>query len=329
MHRAVRAALLACTIAGAGLAFAASPPDAALSDLPSADELGDAPEVPAGTLVKPIPPIPSGPPATGAMPADVLAAALAARDLPLAERMKAVSDPMVGKPYAIDPLGEGAGIDPDPLARYDAFDCLTLVEEVMALAYAGDPVHAAEIRKRIRYGDGPVEYAHRRHMMELQWIPGNVADGFLVDTTKSYGETVRQERDITVDSWSRWRRRKLFALTDEQLPVGKMALDVLPLEAAIAAAESIEPGSLVLTVRAEMGVPLWTTHIGFVVPGEGEVRMRNASRRSAMRVLDERLGWYLKHLQSYTRRPVSGIVVLEPVEQAPRRAAVAPVAARE
>ena len=38
----------------------------------------------------------------------------------LAERMRAVSTPLLGAPYAADPEGEGFGHDPDPPARYDA-----------------------------------------------------------------------------------------------------------------------------------------------------------------------------------------------------------------
>jgi hypothetical protein len=66
---------------------------------------------------------------------------------------------------------------------------------------------------------------------------------------------------------------------------------------------------------------MWTTHIGFAVAG-ARPTMRNASRRSAQRVLDESLEWYFQHLESYTNWPVAGIAVFEPVEQAPRIAAL-------
>lgn len=305
------------------LAVAAAPP----TDPPTPGfEEGDVPAPDATSAPKSalrvVPPLPEGPPSTGAIPTALLEAALAARDLPLAQRMRAISEPMLGRPYAIDPLGEGFGIDPDPLARYDAYDCLTFVEEVLALALSGDPSHSAEVRQRLRYGDAPVDYAHRRHFMELQWLPGNVADGFLVDTTARYAPTVRQEREVTLGTWTSWRRRRLFALSDEQLPVGTMALDVIPLDAAIAIADDIAPGSLVLTVRTDRnGVPIWTTHLGFVVEGE-RAQMRNASRRTAMRVLDEGLAWYLEHLKGYGNWPVAGISVFEPVEQGPRRGAI-------
>ena len=65
----------------------------------------------------------------GVMPPELLEAAAAARDLPLPERMKRISDPLLGRAYRADAEGEGRGPDLDPPARYDAFDCLTFAEE--------------------------------------------------------------------------------------------------------------------------------------------------------------------------------------------------------
>jgi len=255
----------------------------------------------------------------GSVPADVAEAAIAARHLPLAARMEAASRPWLRRPYALDPIGEGEGTDDDPPARYDTFDCLTLVEETLAFALAGDPVHAGRIRQSLRYGDAEPTYAHRRHFMELQWIPGNIRDGWLVDTTRDYGPTVRQEKDVTAATWKGWGKRGLFELTDAELPVGKMALDVIPLDDAIALADKIRPGSLVLTVRASRRAPIWTSHLGFVVrPGI----LRNASRRGYMRVVDEQMATYFEALKTYGKGVVSGISILEPVEQDPRNARV-------
>src|SRR5262245_55177664 len=108
-------------------------------------------------------------PSIGApIPAEVLAVATAVRNRPLPERMGAVSSALLGRPYVSDPMGEGVLPDADPFARYDAFDCLTFAEEVLALTLAPDPVHAAEVRASLRYGDEPRDYVHRRHFMELQ-----------------------------------------------------------------------------------------------------------------------------------------------------------------
>jgi hypothetical protein len=287
-------------IALAGLALLAM--GAALD----AEEIQD---LPAGAL---------GQPNVGAMPDSVVEAATKARNLPLPERMKAVSQPLLGRPYVLDPMGDGEGWDSDPLARYDAFDCLTFLEEVLSLSLAGDPTDAAEIRNTLRYGDGPIDYAHRHHFMELQWLPANQAAGLIRPTTAEYGEPVHLSKEVTADTWRAWSKRKLFHLADDQLPTGHMELDVLPIAQALQAVDRIRPGSIVLTVRTDRaGVPIWISHVGFTVPADVPT-VRHATKVSGARTRDQTLSWYLQHLESYKNWPALGISLWEPIEQGPR-----------
>ncbi|HHO50446.1 MAG TPA: DUF1460 domain-containing protein [Deltaproteobacteria bacterium] len=273
----------------------------------------------------PAPPASASPPDLGTIPEEILQIARSVSDRPLPERMGAISGALLGRPYVSDPLGEGSGVDPDPIARYDAFDCLTFTEEVLALSMAGDPAHAAQIRRDLRYGVGnPIDYVHRRHFMELQWIPGVVEDGFLRITTSEYGPVKVLDKEIDANTWRWWRPRSKFAHTDEQLPTGTMHLEVLDLPTAQAAADRIRPGSVILTVREDRpGVPLWVTHVSLVVPtGDGGTTMRHATKIGDGGTRDHDLAWYLEHLESYTNWEVAGIAVLEPIEPGPRRAVV-------
>lgn len=264
----------------------------------------------------------------GSIPPAVIEAAKAARGLPLAARLKAVTEPFLDAPYVSDALGEGGGIDPDPLARYDVFDCLTFVEEALALALTGDPEHAASARIDLRYLDRTVDYGHRKHFMELQWLPDNVRRGWIRDTTADYGETRPLRAEVTAARWRAWGRRSLFKLADHELPTGQMALDVLPLEQALAIYEQIRPGSIVLTVREPREwIPIWTTHLGFTIPA-AKPTIRHASRMSkSLRVRDHDLKWYLGTLTTYKHWKVAGVAIFEPVEQGPRL--TAPPAAPE
>ena len=215
---------------------------------------------------------------------------------------------------------EGGGIDPDPFARYDAYDCLTFLEEVLALSLSPSPYHASQVRNRLRYGANQPAYHTRRHFMTLQWIPGNTTDGWLRDTTAEYGPTILFEKEVTMGVWKAWQRRDNYPLTDDQLPLGTMRLQVLPLDQAIAVADQIRPGSIIMTVREDRSwIPLWVTHVGFTVEGE-EPTLRHASRmKSAMKVRDHGLIWYLEHLKTYTNWTVAGISILEPIPMGPRR----------
>src|SRR5690349_3041900 len=53
---------------------------------------------------------------------------------PLPERLLSTSEKFLNTPYVLSPLGEGGGVDPDPTFRLDAVDCLTFVEETLALS---------------------------------------------------------------------------------------------------------------------------------------------------------------------------------------------------
>lgn len=260
----------------------------------------------------------------GAIPAEVAAVAEQVRNQPLPDRIAVISTALLGRPYVNDPMGEGTGVDPDPFARYDAFDCLTFVEEVLALSLAGDPEHAAEVRTSLRYGAGPADYVHRRHFMELQWVPGVVRDGWMRVTTGEYGKTVVLDKEVTAETWKSWAPRKNFAHTDEQLPIGTMHLEVLPLDEAAKAVSRIRPGSMMLTVRTDRaGVPLWITHVGLILhDAEGQPITRHATKIGTGGTRDHGLAWYIDHLRTYDNWTVLGIAILEPVEQGPRIAAL-------
>lgn len=257
-------------------------------------------------------------PPVGAIPPEVLAVAESVKLRPLPERISAISGAMLGLPYVLDPMGEGIAPDADPFARYDAFDCLTYAEEVLALAMSADPAHAADIRSALRYDPGPLDYFHRRHFMELQWVPGTIGAGMLRDTTKEYGRTVALDKDVTPATWAAWSGRKNFAHSDAQLPVGHMHLDVLPLDEAIRVADRLRPGSLMLTVRVDKpDVPLWITHVSLVVDdGTGRPILRHATLvGDPHQTRDHELLFYLNHIRTFKSWPVLGIVVLEPIEQ--------------
>ncbi|MCB9680283.1 MAG: DUF1460 domain-containing protein [Alphaproteobacteria bacterium] len=258
----------------------------------------------------------------GEPPPAVVDVARDVRTLPLAARIEAVSAALLGTPYSEDPAGEGAGHDPDPPGRYDAFDCLTYVEEVLSLSLAADPVDAGRIRRALRYGSGDVAWANRRHFMELQWLPGAVADGWLVDTTASYGPVQTLSRTVTADDWARWPGRGKLPLPDDALPTGPMTLTYLPLATATAALRDVAPGSVLAVVRVDRAdTPLWITHVGFAVRKDGRTVLRHASHMTSSRKVTEHdLAWYLGHLATFDAWPVAGIAVFAPVDPGPPRA---------
>jgi len=260
----------------------------------------------------------------GALPPEVAEAARASRHLPLAERLDAVSAPMLGRPYLDGCTGEGQGVDPDPPARYDVYDCLTFVEEVLALGLAPDPAWAPMYRSALRFQDAEPSYERRNHFFVMDWIANNVEAGLIRDITEQLGPVEWIDKPLDAGTWANWRHRGRFALDDDQLPVGRLRLPVLSLETALEVVDRIPPGSLVVTVRVPLDhVPITVTHVGLVVPGE-QPTMRHATRMGDKLVRDDSLAWYLRHLQSYSNWPVAGVNLLMPLEQGPRLGALDP-----
>jgi hypothetical protein len=256
----------------------------------------------------------------GSLPTVLVDIARSVRGLSIGARMKAISEPLVGLPYVIDATGEGRAPDLDPPARYDAFDCLTFVEEVLALAIPGDPLAAPLVRHQLRYGDAAATYSNRSHFMLEEWIPRNIANGLLVDITAELGEAHLLVKEINDKTWSWWGKRKYFELPDSRLPTGTFQLQLMSLGAAFEVLEDIPDGALILTVRESREyVPIVVTHIGFKIPGTDVPRMRHATKMGEdPRVRDDRLAWYLEHVRWYHRWPVVGITVLMPQELGPR-----------
>lgn len=300
-------------------------PGGALAEEPSGEgALGEAPEgagpPPGGTRAPP-----RQVPERWTVPPEVAAAVRAVADRPVGVRMEAASRSFLGLPYVNDAAGEGDDADPDPPSRYDAFDCLTFVEEVLALALAGDPLDAPAIRDALRYQGAPA-YQNRRHFMEAEWVPAAIRNGLLEDVTGRIGQARLLEKEVTARTWAGWgRRTRLFGrIPDERLPVGTWTLPFLDLDEAERVARDIPAGAILLTVRTPRdGVPIAVTHISAVVPLEdGSLRMRHATRMGVRSVRDDYVEWYVRHLRDYVNWPSLGVSILLPREQGPRRSAL-------
>lgn len=81
----------------------------------------------------------------------------------------------LGTPYADGPLGEGPGgvYDTDPLMDLGRVDCVTFVEQSVALAASETHGAAFDLLQRIRYAGGQVDFVRRNHFMIADWIANN------------------------------------------------------------------------------------------------------------------------------------------------------------
>ncbi len=108
----------------------------------------------------------------------------------------------LGKPYIINPLGEGeeSPYANGPLFREDGFDCTTYVETILAQ-------HKSEENKKnfmgnllsIRYIDGKVNFFTRAHFMEFHWIPNAIKHDFIKPYPLSF--TKNSKLEINLQTW--------------------------------------------------------------------------------------------------------------------------------
>jgi Protein of unknown function (DUF1460) len=232
---------------------------------------------------------------------------------PLPDRVLALSARFLDTPYAVSPLGEGEGVDPDPLFRDDAVDCLTFVEQTLALAVSERLDEVAPVLARLRY-DGQVRYADRNHLMEAQWLPANLRKGFLRDITREVGgeATQRVEKVLTRVTWQSLSSTAL-GLPRERQVVGRFPLQMVPLEALRPRLDRLPPGSILMVVREDLPRKATRiTHLGFVVHKRRRVYLRHAARNAYGRVVDEDLETFLLRNSRYTKWPVVGVAVFEP-----------------
>jgi hypothetical protein len=231
---------------------------------------------------------------------------------PMPERVARASDGFLGTAYVLSPLGEGAGKDPDPLLRWDAVDCVTMVEESMALALAPDDAELVPTLNQIRYAAAP-SYEARNHVMEAQWLPENVRKGYLKDVTRQYGgaATRTTTKTITDATWKEKSGRSL-GLSEEAQPRGSFPLDIIPAERAVQALKKAPSGLVLVVARADR--PWLVTrisHVGILVQTDKGPMLRHASR-SFKRVVDEPLDHYLTRNLDFGKWTIEGLAVFEP-----------------
>ena len=221
---------------------------------------------------------------------------------PLPQRLDVLSSRYIGAPYQLGLLGEGAGNgpDPDPLWRWDAVDCVTFVEEMLALARGNSLADSERVLQRIRYGGDAIRYAERNHLMESQWLPNNIRKGFVQLVTKQIaGNDVRYL----------WRRAM------QPGRVSDVALPYLPLDRALAHRDQIPEGAIFFVARGFRGhVADHVTHLGFFVWHGGRIFARHASS-GRRKVVDEPFEHFLRReAGSMPRFPVVGLELAVPIE---------------
>jgi Protein of unknown function (DUF1460) len=231
---------------------------------------------------------------------------------PPGERFFRASELFVGRPYANSPLGEGVGVDADPLVRFDAFDCLTLVETSLALSLSTSEDELQSHLNFIRYENAHVAWTSRLHVMESQWIPTQEKRGLIKNVSVKYAGA-RVQRATKVISAATWREKmgQGLHLPVEKQTVGSFSFDMVPVEHLPSVLASAPSGLLLAVLRKDRPKDVTqVTHVVILVQKKSGAVIRHASR-SHKKVVEEPLATYLKRNLDFSPNTILGFALFE------------------
>lgn len=257
------------------------------------------------------------------------------------DRIVFLSEKFLGKPYIINPQGEGenAEFDQAPLYRFDGFDCVTFVNNILALSLSNDLFSFEKKLLQVNYYDSEPRYENRFHFMSVDWNPQNQKNHIVFDVT----ETMVDEKNNPIAHYAEgeidrvnWFLKKAERETGvraaylqriaSQVKKEWVSLPYLPLSALFdehknpityifnqiphaAVVEIVRPN---WNLKDKIGTNLHVSHLGFAIrKSSGELVFRHASSEQKC-VVEVLLSDYLKnHLNSET---IKGIHVQAAIE---------------
>jgi hypothetical protein len=200
-------------------------------------------------------------------------------------RIEAVSRAFLGLPYSTTLIGSAEQSEVF-IASLDAFDCVTYVETVLALAGASNPGQFAELLRHLRYDRGRVDWKKRNHYM-TQWIRNNRRNGTI--------------RGISADVPRRTKARLLNIIPG--LPAASARFECVPKQAINRLAPQLETGDLIFFASTRKHLDVF--HCGLLIRDGKHFRLRHASR-SRKSVVEQDLDEFLKNNR------MAGVIVVRP-----------------
>lgn len=194
------------------------------------------------------------------------------------EALRQVLLDSVGTPYHDGPLGEGPGApyDADPIIDLSRADCVTFVEQSVALAMARDYASATAGLQQLRYAGGKVDYAQRNHFMIADWIPNNTWCRDISDTLGVPTATVTR----TISKADFFRKVKAPDV-GQAIPDRDVTVTYVPIAQAPGIVAALDKPALIIFIGHVDW--LFALHCGIYVPpadGSGPGALYHASSKA-------------------------------------------------
>lgn len=227
----------------------------------------------------------------------ILASLLAARNkAEPGQRAQVVSGELLGTPYGANTL-IGSATEPEQLViDLEAMDCFTYADYVEALKRGSDRQSFLDALRTVRYRDGVVDFAHRKHFF-TDWAA--VSPPIATDVTDTLGaDAVRVTKNLNDKGSGAMYLPGLPVVTRDVAYVPSSAVDDTVVR-------GLRTGDYLGAYAPDDGLDV--SHVGIVVNTADGPVFRNASSLAAdNKVVDTPLADYLA--------TVPGIVVLRPLQ---------------
>lgn len=205
----------------------------------------------------------------------------------LNQRLDYFSNALKGRPYLLGPMGESYldSIENKPLVYLDSVDCVTFVEHVLALALAPHEDSIFAVHQRIRYFDGKINYAKRKHYMLADWV----GEG-------TFAKVLPMKGDTTI--FRTLPKNDFFKAKNLEYgkPDPQVRIDYLPYERALEWAGEIHKENLKVIGIAFIGKSekIDATHTGFVILRPNMAPILRHASSLAKQVKEQPLQEYLE-----------------------------------
>ncbi|OGT27047.1 MAG: hypothetical protein A3I77_02345 [Gammaproteobacteria bacterium RIFCSPLOWO2_02_FULL_42_14] len=256
-----------------------------------------------------------------------------------------ISRSFLGKPYVAGAQGEGerGEFDRAPLFRFDAFDCVTYVNNVLALSLSHSPAEFEKKLLQINYYDADPKFEKRFHFMSADWNLQNQKNKIIRDVTNEIFDEKKNcvaivaEGEIDKSSWflkksenecgtradflkrvsekfkMEWVRLPYLPLTqlfDTKKNPNEFIFSQIPHESII---EIVRPN---WDLRDKIGTRLHVSHVGFGIREKNKLLFRHASSEAGCVGEIALVDYLKKYLDSPTVRGINVQVITEiPGEQ--------------
>lgn len=146
-----------------------------------------------------------------------------------AARLRDVAESSLGTAYVGDPLGEGpqGSYDKDPIMDIAHVDCVTFVEQSIALAASDSYQKAQDFLQTLRYRNPTIAFENRNHFMVADWVHNN-----------KFCEDITGKLDTPTQTVTRTIGRKHFFQLKELPTCAEQAVDPVLTLAYIPATEA-------------------------------------------------------------------------------------------